>query len=93
MHTAEQLSHVLSEYHNQVVIKLGAHEGSATFDEEQGMHYDVCQDLAIEFIASAGLAPGDEDDLKVDVTSDVQTLLTLAMFRAPELRTFFEKNV
>lgn len=83
------MSH-LAEYHNETVRRLFADENLPNSDEEQGLHYDACSDLAVELISSAGYEADTLDDAKVEVSDDVQTLLTLAMFRAPALREYIE---
>jgi hypothetical protein len=80
----------LTEYHNSTVIRLCAHEGSNFYDEQQGLHYDICQDLATELLVTSGYEPEEEDDMGVAVSEDVQQLLTLAFFRAPALRERME---
>lgn len=80
----------LSEYHNETTLRLCAVSDSDFYIESQGNKYDKAADLAIEILSNAGLVPDDEDDAGEPVESDVQTLLTLAMFRSPELYAYLE---
>lgn len=80
----------LANYHNDTVRALNADEASSTYDEEQGIHYDSCAEIAVDLLANAGYTPDDTDDGHQSIDGDVQTLLTLAMFRAPRIREYVE---
>lgn len=53
--------------------------------EEREARWDVAQEEAVSWLASYGFRPGDKDDFGKDITDDLQTLITLALFRSKAL--------
>ena len=88
----------LGRYHNDTVGALRADEDRNNYDEAAGQSYDGMADLAVDLIFAAQTKSDDEgyigpavaDRLDVPVSEDVQTLLTLAMFRYPPLADYLE---
>lgn len=78
----------LANYHNETVRALNADQHSDDFVEESGDEYDLATDLAVNLLQAAGLEYHDTDKLENPVSDDVQTLLTLAIFRSPEVREY-----
>jgi len=75
---AEQVSTKLGEYYTMV-------KSTDQLTEED---FDAASEAAIEAIISAGYDMDDSDQLGVPMGEDVQTLLTLAFARCPELMRF-----
>lgn len=84
---------ILGDYHNATVVALKAATDRPDFVDESGTQYDASTDLAIDLLVESGYQPGDNDALGVDVQDEVQTLLTLALFRAPMLRATVESII
>lgn len=53
--------------------------------ETREPRWDEATNEAVTWLASYGFRPGDQDDFGVDITDDLQTLVTLALFRSKAL--------
>jgi hypothetical protein len=91
----------LGRYHNDTVGALHADEDRNNYEEAAGERYDEVSDLAVDLLFAAQtegtdseyIGPAVPDLCDVPVSEDVQTLLTLAMFRYPPLADLLETLV
>lgn len=83
----------LAQYHNITVWSGGAAEDSIDFSEVAAGTYDASADLAVDVLSHLGYTPDSYDDLGGDTEADVQTLLTLAMFRSEKLFNFLQRAI
>lgn len=54
--------------------------------EEASTRMAEAVDEAVLWLSSYGFRPGDKDDFGTDITDDLQTLVTLALFRSKALQ-------
>lgn len=74
----------------QQFTNLGKYYGEVkASDQITELEWDAAMEAAIEAIAAAGYDMQDSDQLGEEMGSDVQTLLTLAFIRCPDLMDQF----
>jgi len=54
-------------------------------EETRDPRWEEASEEAVGWLASYGFRPGDKDDFGKDITDDLQTLVTLALFRSKAL--------